>query len=404
MTTHAPLSGSTAHIWTECPGAFYLWQDPRLKGEEVDKSAAEFGTTSHELNSLLVADFIDHKLHGTDPLIRFELIKGTYPEEMHDLARGYLEVVWEKVLEFTVTSKVVGIEDRFDITDNMYGYADFWAIWKDDHADVGAYILDYKSGYGLVEAENNPQLAFYAVALRCHVRSLGKDLDYVKAAIYQPRVGEPVFRETKFTATMLDRWEKKFRKAEHQILVEKKTKLKVGKHCKYCKALSICPAYATTVQSVSSLAVLDSNPVNIKSLTDEQVSKLVLNADMLTNLAKAAKAYAIHRNSQGCPLPGVKVVEGAVKRSWKDNEVEIAKGLANLGCGDIFSAKLKGLGEIERQLKALGHTAEKAKKLIEPYVERGNPSLTVVPIDDPRTEVITINLTKIEENNYEQAI
>ena len=377
--THAALGGSTAERWCNCPGSYWKYMD--LPAEETTSEAALKGTRLHEVCEAHLENFLLKQEDGKDRPLP-EGLNAT--EEEIEAAKFYVAQVWEHGLNFSITGKKWGIEDRFDIDPSlgMYGFVDFWSVCVDDRAKLAGLIEDYKSGYHLVAAEGNYQLAFYAVGLWLWVKSKGKELDYIRVGIVQPNDFKNPYKEVKISAKKLAAWHKLFVKAAKEIFVKKSKKLKAGSWCEWCRAKGTCTKYFDSVKAIvpTELKELDVKkdvrPPKIESLTDEQVATMYLNWEMVEAFGKELKEHILARHKAGTPLAGVKVIEKPGKRGWIDDEDKVAKGLKERGI-EPYRQSLITMGNAEKAAKKLGKT-------IDEFIAPGKPSLAIVEASDPR--------------------
>lgn len=388
--SHSELGGSSASRWSVCQGSVFL---ARTLPPQRPSDSMKEGTKAHEFAEICLGDFLNHKKNGTDPEIRFCLMTTGADPQMVDAAEGYKDAVWIKVLEQSITGKAFGLEEHFEFDKqlDMGGIVDFWCVYIDDRGmRVGAFV-DFKYGYTPVEVKRNGQLAFYAVALRRYVREHGKDLDYVRTAIYQPRVAHrDPYQEAKLTSKQLDTWEKKFVKAAHQIYVKQKPIFKTGDQCIFCPSQAICPKYGKELSVKAELSIVEVDKVKLpepEALTDQQLVNICLYGSKINAFIKSCQAFAINKHMMGNKLPGVKVVLGSTRRKWKDNEEEIAEAFQTMGI-DPWNKKLKGLGDMKRCLRDI--TGEKGKaidEMIDPYCTQTQAKPCLVPESDERPEV-----------------
>lgn len=348
---HSELGGSTAHRWLNCPGSVFLART--VPTPKTSEAAAE-GTLAHEIAEALLEGFLMFKLNGDASL--YPADTRAYDPVMVEHINSYVEAVWENILEQSITNKAWGLEEKFEINEKlgMFGSIDFWAIYLDDRGHRVGAVCDFKYGFGYVDHKKNAQLAFYAVALRNFARSKGKDLDEVRAVIYQPRClqGDP-YREVKFTAKQLANWEEKFLKVAHQVLVAKKESYKTGDWCKWCPAQAVCPKYQEVLKKETELDLVKLDEVTLpepRKMTDEQLKKIIIYQSDLIAFVHACVAYGVNRHITGQPLPGMKLVGSKPRRIWKDNQDEIAEELKKLGLKEPYNLKLKGIGEVEKKL------------------------------------------------------
>lgn len=387
---HAELGGSSASRWMNCPGSVFHLRD--IPKQPAGPEATQ-GTKAHEAAEIVLTDFLEHKVSGADPDIRAHLL--TDNDDILEAAYGYRDAIWTEILGEALTGKYYGLEERFtlDVNLGMFGTVDFWCVYIDDRGKRVGVIMDYKFGYIPVPAKGNAQLAFYAAALRREIRAGGKDLDYVIGGIYQPKAtGDSALSTTKFTAKQLDVWEKKFLNAAHDIYVKKKAKFKAGEWCQYCDAKAVCKAYKASIQTKSSLKLIDPDEIEFptpETVPDEQIAKIVLHSEEVKKFLKACSAYALSRFQSGKPLPGVKVVAGQSRRSWPKSQEDvdsIAQDLEGRGVDPFGPPKLKTITAIE---KALSKEFDKdtAKQLVDSYCGESAPKPKLVPESDPRPAI-----------------
>lgn len=384
--THGLLSGSSAYIWTNCTGSVFLTKD--LPEEPPTKDSIK-GTECHSTREILLEDHIQHQLHGSDPDIRAHLL--TEDDEVLTLAQAAKNLIWNRVFNGHVTGKAYGQEDRFVIDEKlgMYGHVDVWVIEHDDKAKRVLRIHDDKYGGVFVPVKKNVQLAFYAYAAREEIRRLGKDIDYAKVSIAQPKWEKDPFREDTLTNKQLDAWGKKFFDAAHQIFVKQKPKFKVGTWCTHCKAKGICPKYQGDLSKKTSLKLIEVNTDMFPKpevVPDEVIKNVVLHAGDLTAWLKSCKAYVINRHKEGRPIPGTKIVQNTGKSTWIKT-VDIAESLIAAGIENPYNKpKVIGITKAKSALsKILG--IEKTTEVMQQLVTKTNPPLQVVGEDDPRVAV-----------------
>lgn len=380
---HAELALSASDRWVNCPGSVFLIRNITVPpaGPEADR-----GTRVHELCDVAVSDFLEHKRSGTDPDARFTLMSPKYAAEEQENAIQYRDTIWTELLNQTITNKAWGVEERlvFDEQLKIFGTVDFWAIYLDDRAKRAAALCDYKNGINYVDAKSG-QLKSYACALRREVRAAGKDIDYVRVAIFQPRCfsAEP-FRTAILSSKALDVWERKMVKAAHQIYIKQKPTFKVGTHCKWCPAKAICKKYGAHIEAETALKVVDPDEVILPSpetYAPEQLAKIVLFGDDLKAYIDDCKKYALNLHLSGRKIPNLKAVLGSTRRKWIDDEKKIVLTLekAGLKASDIYQApKLATLTSVEKKV---------GKGKIAELLEETQAKPVLVPLEDPRVEI-----------------
>lgn len=381
-----------------CTGSVFLSKD--LPPQEATFASDE-GRIFHDHMEVTLRDFLEHQETGKNILRKISEV--VTPEMIESVNRG-LEVIWEKVFEFSVTGKVWDFEEQFWLKKNlqMGGYVDFYMLYKDDHGNRVLVVGDYKYGFRHVTAKGNAQLAFYACAIREEIQKRGKDIDYVRAFIFQPRAyGKNDYEETKFTIKQLDTWKEKFFKTAEKIFIDKKATYKVGDWCEYCRAQTLCPVYQDKIGKDLSLDIVDVEAIKLpkpQQVPMAQRVRIAMAAQEITKFVSAVKADVMSSFLNGHDTPGVKVVEGKARRLWIDREKRIRKRLLKWGVKP-YNEKLKGITEIEKIL-SLEYGRSEAKKMLEDLVQMSEPPLVLVPEKDERKAVKTV-LDNIEGLNNE---
>ena len=388
---HRTAGGSSAHIWSNCTGYLPLKQTLPPQQGTVH---TEQGTKAHELVELVTDAFLQRKITGQSNKEIIELIKNYDDEEIVEAAMDCATVIWEEVLQGSITGKVYGIEDEFVLSERLDigGWADFWAVWVDNRAKRVLSILDFKNGYVEVPITKNAQLACYAVAARKEFRDRGKDIDYATVHVFQPKAHTP-YKSDIITSKQLDAWEKKFITAVEKAYT--KPTYKLGDWCKFCHCRPVCPKYIASPRANTSLRLLDARVDGFPdpaTVPDETLSKVIQAADEIGKFLKACKAHGIARHISGSPLPGLKVVRGSGKRTWVADTTDVEENLLKHGLTEIYKRKLKGIGEIEAQLKLeKGLTKKEASALLDDLTFKKLPAPSLVSEDDPRPAILSFD-------------
>lgn len=245
---HALCSASGADRWLNCPGTLALSQG--LPEPEASPYAAE-GTRAHEL-----AERILRHWEANDRTLNTAWVDALRPEYadtefdtgdgrrwgMVDYAMTYVNLCLEQVAGFD-GKPAVKIEHRLVLDQElgMFGTLDFVASGVRKGAWTGM-VVDLKYGKGKrVKVEDNPQLAYYAVALK---RNSKKPLEQVKAVVVQPRLAQ-FYSELWYAGWELEEWERKLKagaeKAVRQLMGIEPRELKRGGWCWFCPAKAVCP-------------------------------------------------------------------------------------------------------------------------------------------------------------------
>jgi predicted RecB family nuclease len=233
---HALCSASSADRWLECPGSVGL---SMTVPEPPTSSYALEGTKAHEFSESILHQWIKDNYVLEDDFLRQKREEGG---EMFDYVMQYVYACVEEAMRFD-TTPTVRIEQKLTFSKDMemFGTADFIATGTMDGKSTGV-IVDLKYGKGKkVKTEGNPQLAYYAVALRSCSK---KKLEQVKVRIVQPRI-EDASTSITFSKEDLDAWNQKLTLGAEQALwmagKMKTPAYKMGSWCWFCAAKSVCP-------------------------------------------------------------------------------------------------------------------------------------------------------------------
>lgn len=240
---HALCSASSAERWLECPGSVGL---STTVPEPPTSVYALEGTEAHEISERILASWIKNNFTLDDDFLQ-STREGK--EEMFDFVMQYVYACVEEAMAFDSTP-TIRIEQRLTFNEDMamFGTADFIATGVMNGVSTGV-IVDLKYGKGKkVKTEGNPQLAYYAVALRSCSK---KRLEQVRVRIVQPRISDTSTSIT-FSKDDLDAWGLKLTLGAEQALwmagKAKAPQYKEGSWCWFCPAKSVCPEIARKLE------------------------------------------------------------------------------------------------------------------------------------------------------------
>lgn len=218
-------------------------------------------------------------------------------ENLYNLCEHYLRKVQCEVMPAAVSFQSM-VEQRLWWGDEWSGQADRIDLWEQN-----ALVVDYKTGRGEVEpAERNLQLRGLAVLAKRRFPNLKK----IFVAIIAPMAGG---------VTLAEYDEEALAAATEEVLELIKTiseehapRTPAPSACKYCPARAVCPEVAE-----KALALPDS-PAPV-TLTTEKLSELLLVAEYVEDYIMALRMEAKNRLTQGVPVKGWYMKDGAKKRA-----------------------------------------------------------------------------------------
>jgi hypothetical protein len=238
-----------------------------------------------------------------------------------------------------------------------------------------AIVLDWKFGDGVaVEAEENPQLMFYAAAaMRTpEVQWVFEGATEIECIIVQP----PELKRWVTTPERIKKFEQELKLAV-KLAQSKDAPLKIGDHCRWCVAKPTCPLMTGAVDRAVH-AQLD-------ILNVEQISGYLRQADMLEQWITDLRALAHRILETGKPLPGYKLVAKRATRQWVDDDAALV-AMLNDGIpeDELLTSKIISPAQAEKVLKKHG------KQLPADQVVAVSTGSTLASEIDPRPAVLQI--------------
>lgn len=377
---HARLSASGAHKWMACPPSVKLEEGFPDKGSPY---AAE-GTFAHSLAETILRynNGETTKRSFTAALNRMKK-DAMYSEEMMEYITKYAELVQEQLNEARkeCPDAFALFEQRLDFSDYVpggFGTGDVLII-----SDDKVQVIDLKYGKGVpVSAKGNPQLRLYGIGAYTEHSTL-YDIRRVKMTIIQPRLDSISTEE--LTVEELLSWAETEVKPKAEMASKGEGELKVGEHCRFCKAFAVCKAQKEYQLELAKYGFAD------EALLDEaEISDVLSRVDGLIEWAKAVKDYALEKSvNDGVKFPGWKLVEGRSNRKYADEE-KIASVLEAAGIKEIW--KPRELLGITAMTSLLGK--KKFSELLDEYVIKPEGKPTLVPESDKRPELNTVDKAK----------
>ena len=362
LTKHSSIvGGSTAKRVIGCPGSVALCA--KMPPKPSSKYADE-GTLLHNVMDLILTtgqtpeSFVGMEYEGiklTDELIN---------EKVYPALAALDAIDPNKEMEYATETKV----GFGDLLPGVFGSTDLLG-----RIGKRAFILDWKFGSGVpVDAEDNPQLMFYAAAaMRTpEVQWVFDDCDEIECIIVQP--------------PSVKRWttdKKRIKAFEQELLMAVKiaqlpdAPINTGDHCRWCAAKPTCPKMTGAVERAVHAQL---NILNVV-----QISSYLKQADMLEQWITDLRALAHQVLEAGKPVPGYKLVAKRAIRQWSDEEAFIEwankKGLDEEQCMD---KKLKSPAAME---KIVGK-----KELPTELIVAVSSGSTLAEESDPRPAVLQI--------------
>ena len=363
------VGGSTAKRVISCPGSVALVakMPPKPSSEYADK-----GTLLHNvISEILGKDLPGHTFIGTkynDQVLTQEL----YDEKIVTALELLDEIDPDKVLEYEVETRV----GFGDVLPGVFGSTDLVG-----RLHSRAIVLDWKFGDGVVvDAEENPQLMFYAAAcMRTpEAQWAFEGVEEVELIIVQP----PVIRRWTTTVERIKQFEQELVMAVHESR-KPDAKLQHGEHCRWCAAKPICPRMTGAVDRALKTQL---DAVDLPTL-----GKYLQNAELLEGWIDDLRKLAHQMLESGKSVPGYKLVNKRATRQWADEKKALVQ-LHDMGLTreELYKPEeLSSPAQIEKVLK------KRKMALPDDLVVAVSSGTTMAPESDPRPATVTIGQTLV---------
>jgi hypothetical protein len=275
------------------------------------------------------------------------------------------EIDPEKQMEYMVETRV----GYGDFLPGVFGSTDLLG-----RKDKRAIVLDWKFGDGvLVDAENNPQLLFYAAAaMRTPAcQWVFEGAEEIECIIVQP----PSIRRWVTTPARIKEFEQELLYAV-RLSSWPEPPMQEGDHCRWCTAKPICPRMTGAVERALK--------GKLAEMPAQQIAAQLRQADMLEDYIKELRALAFQMLENERPVPGYKLVAKRGTRQWVDEaKVEAWVDVNNIE--DAYEpVTIKSPAQLEKVLK-------KAKiEFPADMVVSVSSGSTLAPESDPRPAVLQI--------------
>ena len=404
MTTHAPLSPSSAYRFMRCPGSV---REQAKYPEKPSGPGAVDGTHTHTLlEACLKQNLLDPaSLVGTT-LTDHE---GSFIVDADRAKR--VKVALDHVAGIGGVSTVIA-EQRVNPAfllgrDDMSGTVDIQV-----HTFDTLHIIDYKDGMNEVVAKDNEQLELYALGVLAGFKlpvNVDYPFEFVTMTIIQPKLavkgGNPI---TSYTMTVREVLDLIPKYVVGGAAVDKPDAPLVpgDKQCKYCRA-SGCSARAQEALKMSGIA-FPSLPAEVQqvsdqvaaqdpsSMTADQLRQILEAAPLMRQTIEQAEAEAQRRLEAGMSVPGLKLVYGRGSQAWSIPEDQVVEKLKGMGVPKdavyktsvVSPAQAKKLTWTKRDGTTKQLSERQLKTLETEYIAKLGGKLTVALESDPRAAVI----------------
>lgn len=303
MKVHSYHSPSSAGRWLACPASVRLHKAAEQMGllDDTTSRYAERGTFAMRVLELMLQHRLSLAAAETEAAKHLSV-----PDEYGAEDREAILAAFTYMSSLAARAERWGVEEAVDIIPemNVWGTCDFWA-------EIGTtlHIVDYKHGAGIpVAAEGNPQLLLYAYGFLANTSKYTQ----VSLTIFQPRAQK---KNTIDTVVYPCQKVKEFGDYVQETILFDKSPPRTGDHCRYCPAVLVCPARANELRRLAEMTDPDlADPINLRFAiaAEKRVMELI----------EKAKKIALKRLQMGADIPGLTLVEGPGRLTWKDGAIE----------------------------------------------------------------------------------
>ena len=378
---HSVFGGSGAHRWLKCPGSINAEKGLR---DFTDSIYAAEGTFAHML--------FEKALRTGNPAetwleVSLDTSERLVTQEMADYVQTSVDLIKSRGGEQEYEQKV----SYEDYAPGGFGTADVIIAAEDT-----LIIADLKYGKGVrVDAKENEQLMLYALGALTERQFIQK-FEKVGLLILQPRLNHFDYWET--TPERLYNFGYVVNTAAKLALEPDAERIPGEKQCRWCKAKATCPALSAETEDAimtkfkemdesTAMAVIEDNDGIPVRLSDDVLKNILDHKNMIIDWLKAVEDHVKNRIESGESFPGYKLVYGRSIRKWNDEPKAERLLRRLLGASDAYEKKLLSVAKAE---KALG---KEKKYRIEKLIEKPVGPLTLVPEEDKREGVQTLNVT-----------
>lgn len=376
------VGGSTAARRIGCPRSYALEQ--KVPKDERGSIYAQEGTALHEMVAIAIEKDIEpttllpftftSEREGWSFTVdeNLWLDKGEPALRAFDTFTAEAEERIGEPMQFLVETRV-----EFPGIPGAFGTSDVIARCGNE-----IFVLDWKFGRGIVPAEENKQLMFYAAAALNTARHFfeGMTLSHdtpVTTVILQPELetGISVWRTDMLR---LHHYEIELQAAVQTIREEgEKAPIKDGPWCRFARCKAICPLHIGAARKLADRfgdlqAALKGEPRQLNDWPERYADLLEL-VDLVEDFCTEVRDRAHSAAEQGMAIPGwVLEAKRAGGRRWAVEEDQVIKTLTDEGydIDQIAPRKVLTLPQAEKILKRDG------KAIPDGFTEQPEPNGT----------------------------
>ena len=355
-----------------CPGSVHLGAEALLLfGEGSGSDPALKGTQMHDIGEKLLQkiDLVQEDMRWCNSKGDIEEIT---VEEVFDCVQPYVEYVQSLEGDLFVETKVRAHEE-------VWGTSDAIVINENT-----MHVVDLKTGFITVDAEDNTQLMLYALGAH---KEFGWLYDYheIEVVISQGRTNH--HSTYTYSVQEIETFEEYMIDAIKAVDDCKEGPITEGvlkaseKACQWCNAKTICPALATLVE--------EETMQDFRQMTLTQLGESMHHIPTIKAWIKGVEDQVKESMEKGDAVMGWKMVQGRTSRKWasEDQAIKYFKNRVSKFLHTCYNQKLKSPAQMEKALKG---EDVKIRGIVnfEKVVEYGFSAPTIVPEADKREALV----------------
>ena len=402
-TAHSSLvGGSTAARRIGCQRSYALEQYViENSGGEIDKGSiyAQEGTVLHEIMAIA----LEHDKEPRDMLPftfetdkdggwEFTVDEGLWEDKGEPALRAFDTFVAEQEerlgepMRFLIETSV-----QFPGIEGAFGTSDIIARCGNE-----IFVLDWKFGRGVVPAEENKQLMFYACGALNTARSFFEHMNLthetpITMAIIQPM--RPGVIDTWRTDLLrLHQFEVELHGAIQAIQSEgMDAPIKEGPWCTFAKCKVVCPLHIGAARkladSFDKLKAASEGKAKTKADMPAMYAEMLDLVDMVEDWCKEVRDQAHSSATSGAEIPGWVLEKGRKgPRKWAIDEQEVINTFTGQGFDldedTVAPRKVLTLPQLEKILK------RQDKAIPDAFVTQSEPTTTRLVRAENATEIV----------------
>jgi hypothetical protein len=319
----------------ECPPSLLLSEARNGPPAQSSFWAAE-GTVAHSLVDQMLSGVSDDPVYQVGDVVSVPPHAIPVNEEMFVSAYVFADFIKSLVSDDSTTwlEQVVHLDDLVGADALCFGHLDAAVL---DRATNTLHVADFKYGRGIVvEVKDNPQLYAYAVGAMFSLLTHDEraELKAIRLHVVQPRLGDGGLHSITLTPLQLAGWVDDELLPTVRMIVEDRVPddmaLTPGSHCQFCPVIQECPAIHDRAQAMAK-HVFSNAEHALPLLTNEDLARVLDQADLIEPWLEKLKALALERMLLGADVPGRKLVNKRGHRVWTGEPEDIETMLICMG-------------------------------------------------------------------------